>query len=104
MIKKNVKISEVVGLLERLSIKKYEIRSHTYIKSNSAIRLEKITDYYKVVKKLKSKSVLMQGPRSLTYHLESNYIGCLFEITPDTTNSKIESMINKLKRENLLME
>ena len=58
----------------------------------------------KVVKKLKSKSVLMQGPRSLTYHLESNYRGCLFEITPDTTNSKIESMINKLKRENLLME
>ena len=104
MTKKNIKISEVTGLLEELAIKNYDVHSHTYIKSNSAIRLEKITDYYKVVKKLKSKSVLMQGPRSLTYHLESNYRGCLFEITPDTTNSKIESMINKLKRENLLME
>ena len=60
MTKKNIKISEVTGLLEELAIKNYDVHSHTYIKSNSAIRLEKITDYY--------------------YSLQINYLKIIFTI------------------------
>ncbi|MBI2057302.1 hypothetical protein HYT91_03545 [Candidatus Pacearchaeota archaeon] len=123
MTKENVKISEVVGLLEKLSIKNYAIFNHLYAPldgPNKIIEFEKIADYYKVVKKLKSKSwiadyyevakkfnskrILMQKRSSLIYLLASNHKGCLFETTIDVTNSKTEPLINKLKKENLLTE
>jgi len=100
-----IKASEVVGLLEKLSIENYALYNYP-LTSNRTVEFEEIGDYYKIVKDLDLMSIEGQngGVPDYTYQLISKYKGWDFEVKVKSTDSKARSIIDKFKEENIVIE
>ncbi len=99
-----LKTSEIVELLENLSIEKYTLYSNFYIGNPKVIEFDDAQEYYNLVKDLKIKShkEYITSPCCLD-KLQSNYGDWIFETKIHRSDSELQVIINKLEEENLLI-
>lgn len=103
--KKGVKASQVITLLESLSIQKYTLYSDIVHGAPRIIEIEDVRDYYKLVKNLALKSNKEYiGSPCFMDKLETSYEGWVFKTSIQrTANSELLAIVDNFEKEKLLV-
>ncbi len=99
----NTKASQIVRLLEDLSIEDYTLYSNFYVGSPNFIEIRDVRGYFNLVKNLKIKSHRKYvGSPCSTDKLYFKYEGWIFETKVRRFGSDLQCIINELEKENLI--
>lgn len=97
------KTSQIITLLESLSILKYTLYSNFYLRDNRVIEIRDVKEYYKLMKHLNLKSHKEYvGSPCFIDKLEASYGGWIFKTSVSRDNSKLRAIVDKFKKEKLL--